>query len=97
MHIRFWGARGSLAKAGPTTLHYGDNTSCVEVGMADGTLIVFDMPVVLLTAKSSAEHIAAGFAAGVIDYLTKPFNTAYVRSRVREWLLRKRVETPADA
>src|ERR1044071_9260958 len=42
MHIRFWGTRGSLAKAGPTTLRYGGSTSCVEVGMADGTLIVFD-------------------------------------------------------
>src|SRR5256712_10190696 len=42
MHIRFWGTRGSLGKAGPTTLRYGGNTSCVEVGMADGTLIVFD-------------------------------------------------------
>ncbi len=42
MHIRFWGTRGSLSKAGPATLRYGGNTSCVEVGMADGTLIVFD-------------------------------------------------------
>ena len=42
MHIRFWGTRGSLAKAGPTTLRYGGNTSCVEVGMADGTHVVFD-------------------------------------------------------
>jgi len=56
-----------------------------------------DMPVVLLTAQSSTEHIAAGFAAGVTDYLTKPFNPAYVRSRVREWLLRKGVETPEGA
>jgi two-component system phosphate regulon response regulator PhoB len=53
-----------------------------------------DMPVVLLTAQSRDEHVAAGFAAGVTDYLTKPFYPAYVRSRVREWLLRKRVETP---
>jgi len=53
-----------------------------------------DMPVVLLTAQSKDEHVAAGFAAGVTDYLTKPFYPAYVRSRVREWLLRKRVETP---
>jgi CheY-like chemotaxis protein len=52
-----------------------------------------DMPVVLLTAQSTEEHIAAGFEAGVTDYLTKPFNPAHVRSRVREWLLRKRVET----
>jgi CheY-like chemotaxis protein len=53
-----------------------------------------DMPVVLLTAQSKNEHVEAGFAAGVTDYLTKPFYPAYVRSRVREWLLRKRVETP---
>ncbi len=42
MRIRFWGTRGSLAKPGPTTLHYGGNTSCVEVWTADGTLIVLD-------------------------------------------------------
>jgi DNA-binding response OmpR family regulator len=56
-----------------------------------------DMPVVLLTAQSKDEHVAAGFAAGVTDYLTKPFYPAYVRSRVREWLLRTRVETPERA
>jgi CheY-like chemotaxis protein len=56
-----------------------------------------DMPVVLLTAQSKDEHVEAGFAAGVTDYLTKPFYPAYVRSRVREWLLRKRVETPEKA
>jgi CheY-like chemotaxis protein/phosphoribosyl 1,2-cyclic phosphodiesterase len=56
-----------------------------------------DMPVVLLTAQSKDEHIEAGFAAGVTDYLTKPFYPAYVRSRVREWLLRKRIETPERA
>ena len=42
MRIRFWGTRGSLAKPGPTTLHYGGNTSCVEVRTANGTLIVLD-------------------------------------------------------
>ncbi|MGE3540553.1 MAG: response regulator [Candidatus Tectimicrobiota bacterium] len=52
------------------------------------------MPVVLLTAQSGEEHIAAGFAAGVTDYLTKPFNPAYVRSRVREWLLRMHPTAP---
>jgi CheY-like chemotaxis protein/phosphoribosyl 1,2-cyclic phosphodiesterase len=56
-----------------------------------------DMPVVLLTAQTRAEHVETGFAAGVTDYLTKPFYPAYVRSRVREWLLRKRVETPEGA
>src|SRR5229473_361263 len=42
MLIRFWGTRGSLPKPGPTTLRYGGNTSCVEVRMAGGTLIVLD-------------------------------------------------------
>jgi CheY-like chemotaxis protein len=56
-----------------------------------------DMPVVLLTAQTMDEHVEAGFAAGVTDYVTKPFYPAYVRSRIREWLLRKRVETSEGA
>jgi len=42
MLVRFWGTRGSLAKAGPSTLRYGGNTSCVEVRSASGTLVVID-------------------------------------------------------
>jgi CheY-like chemotaxis protein len=42
MLVRFWGTRGSLAKPGPTTVRYGGNTSCVEVRLADQTLIVLD-------------------------------------------------------
>ena len=42
MLVRFWGTRGSLAKPGPTTVRYGGNTSCVELRLADGTLIVLD-------------------------------------------------------
>jgi CheY-like chemotaxis protein len=54
------------------------------------------LPVVLITAQSGAENTAAGFAAGVTDYLTKPFRPAHVRARVRAWLLR-RANSPADA
>ncbi len=50
------------------------------------------VPVVLLTARTGAEDIAAGFAAGATDYLTKPFKLSYVRSRVRSWLLRSQVK-----
>ena len=39
--IRFWGVRGSIPTPGPTTVHYGGNTSCVEV-RADGQLIILD-------------------------------------------------------
>jgi phosphoribosyl 1,2-cyclic phosphodiesterase len=37
-----WGCRGSLAAPGPETVRYGGNTSCVEVRLADGTLLVLD-------------------------------------------------------
>lgn len=42
MQIRFWGTRGSIGKAGPGTLRYGGNTSCIEVRSDDGTLVVLD-------------------------------------------------------
>ena len=48
-----------------------------------------DIPVVLITGLTGAENTAAGFAAGVTDYLTKPFTPAHVRTRVRAWLMRR--------
>lgn len=39
--LRFWGVRGSLPTPGPTTVHYGGNTSCVEI-RADGEIIILD-------------------------------------------------------
>jgi len=42
MRVRFWGARGSIATPGPSTLRYGGNTACVEVRTDDGTLLIFD-------------------------------------------------------
>jgi CheY-like chemotaxis protein/phosphoribosyl 1,2-cyclic phosphodiesterase len=55
-----------------------------------------DVPVVLITSQSGAENTALGFAAGVTDYLTKPFRPAHVRSRVQAWLLRRRGEVPPE-
>ena len=49
-----------------------------------------DVPIVLITSQSGAENTAAGFAAGVTDYLTKPFRPAHVRARVQAWLQRRR-------
>ncbi|MGH7565761.1 MAG: response regulator [Gemmatimonadota bacterium] len=51
-----------------------------------------DVPVVLITSQSGEENTAAGFAAGVTDYLTKPFRPAHVRARVHAWLMRRRSE-----
>jgi len=55
-----------------------------------------DVPVVLITAQSGPENTAAGFAAGVTDYLTKPFRPAHVRARVQAWLLRRPTDCPRD-
>jgi CheY-like chemotaxis protein len=48
-----------------------------------------DVPIVLITAQAGTENTAVGFAAGVTDYLTKPFRPAHVRARVKAWLLRR--------
>ena len=42
MQVTFWGTRGSIAKAGPTTLRYDGNTSCVEVRSKQGTQLILD-------------------------------------------------------
>jgi ribonuclease BN (tRNA processing enzyme) len=42
MKVRVWGARGSLSAPGPATVGYGGNTSCVEVELADGTILILD-------------------------------------------------------
>jgi phosphoribosyl 1,2-cyclic phosphodiesterase len=40
--VKVWGARGSIPTPGPETMRYGGNTSCVQVTLADGTLVVLD-------------------------------------------------------
>ena len=40
-YVRFWGVRGSVACAGPDTLRYGGNTSCLEIRCGDD-LLIFD-------------------------------------------------------
>jgi phosphoribosyl 1,2-cyclic phosphodiesterase len=39
--LKFWGVRGSIPTPGPSTVHYGGNTPCVEL-RADGEIIIFD-------------------------------------------------------
>jgi len=38
--VKFWGVRGSIPTPGPGTLHYGGNTSCVEVRAGEQILIL---------------------------------------------------------
>jgi phosphoribosyl 1,2-cyclic phosphodiesterase len=42
MNIKVWGARGSIPAPGPETMHYGGNTSCVEVTLSDGSILILD-------------------------------------------------------
>ena len=42
MRLKVWGARGSVPAPGPETMRYGGNTSCVQVTLSDGTLVVLD-------------------------------------------------------
>ena len=40
MLLRFWGVRGSTPAPGPGTVHYGGNTSCIEVRAGDQIIIL---------------------------------------------------------
>ena len=42
MRVRIWGARGSIPAPGPDTARYGGNTSCVQVTLSDGNVLVLD-------------------------------------------------------
>ena len=42
MNVKVWGARGSIPTPGRDTMRYGGNTSCVQVTLGDGTLVVLD-------------------------------------------------------
>jgi putative two-component system response regulator len=47
-----------------------------------------ELSVIFLTALTQPEDLQEGFAAGAVDYIVKPFNTALLRSRVHTWLIR---------
>ena len=42
MKVTLWGTRGSLAAAGPDTVRYGGDTSCVQVEGPEGEVIILD-------------------------------------------------------
>lgn len=59
-----------------------------------------ETPIIVVTdqAKVDSEH---GEAAGVTDWLTRPYSVAYARSRLRAWLMRsmlrwRKAALPAD-
>jgi len=42
LQVRFWGTRGSIATPGPATIHFGGNTSCVELTTDAGETLILD-------------------------------------------------------
>jgi phosphoribosyl 1,2-cyclic phosphodiesterase len=42
MRLKIWGCRGSVPTPGPDTVDCGGNTSCVEVCLSDGGVLVLD-------------------------------------------------------
>ncbi len=51
---------------------------------------LFELPVLLITARSLPDDVAAGFAAGANDYVIKPFNADELRARVTTLLSLKK-------
>jgi CheY-like chemotaxis protein len=58
MKVRFWGTRGSIATPGPDTIHFGGNTSCVEVTTDSGDMLILDCGT---GAARLAAHLMAGY------------------------------------
>lgn len=44
---------------------------------------IFELPIIILTAKDTSVDVIAGFDAGANDYLTKPFNRQELIARVK--------------
>jgi diguanylate cyclase (GGDEF)-like protein len=53
---------------------------CKIIKQEDG---IKDIPVVFITAKAEIEDIIEGFNSGGVDYVTKPFNSVVLESRMR--------------
>lgn len=56
-----------------------------------------EVPILMLTARSEEDAKLRGFAAGVDDYLTKPFSMDELVARVKALLRRSRVEAVRHA
>jgi DNA-binding response OmpR family regulator len=55
------------------------------------------VPIIMVTALSSATEQRAGFLAGADDYVTKPFDVQELRARVAVWLRVRRHAQAAHA
>jgi DNA-binding NtrC family response regulator len=56
-----------------------------------------EIPIIFITARSETENIVAGFAAGGVDYIVKPFQAEEVASRVATHLQLSRLTRQLQA
>lgn len=56
---------------------------CRELKANPGTC---DIPIIFITAMDQPEHKTLGFEMGAVDYITKPFDVAEVKARVKTHL-----------
>jgi DNA-binding response OmpR family regulator len=54
-----------------------------------------DLPILVLTARTSETDVVVGLDAGADDYVTKPFRLAELQARLRALLRRARATAPA--
>jgi len=54
-----------------------------------------DVPIIMLTARSSETDLVVGFEAGADDYVAKPFSVHELVSRARAILRRRRIDASA--
>jgi signal transduction histidine kinase len=55
-----------------------------------------DTPIIFLSANTKVEDITKGFELGAVDYITKPFQKAEVKARVRTHLALKQMREEAQ-
>jgi CheY-like chemotaxis protein/phosphoribosyl 1,2-cyclic phosphodiesterase len=67
-----------------------DGLSVCRALRAEADPRLAEVPVILITGRADAADTAAGFDAGVTDYLTKPFKPSHLLARLEAWLLRPR-------
>jgi DNA-binding response OmpR family regulator len=66
----------------------GSGTELARRLRADGNVV----PIVMLTARDAETDVVVGLEAGADDYVTKPFSTAELLSRVRAILRRRELD-----
>jgi len=68
-------------------------TVCTRLRADPGTK---NIPIIFLSANTKVEDITRGFELGAVDYITKPFQKAEVKARVRTHLALRRMRKEVE-